>query len=202
MEAIARGLELPPAQLRWMNPVLCGTQVPAYHSLLLPMGGRQRFEVLMDTLMRMEERERLHVEQLTAGTEEVQRLADGREATYHRVRPGDQLGRIASRYGVRLSELRAWNQLKGDHIEVGELLTIYVTAAARERNEGTTGDDSADTAPTAPTKEPAFTWYTVRRGDSLYSIAKRHRGISADDLMRLNNLGPNIKAGQRIKIPR
>ena len=202
LAGIEEALGIPAAQLRWLNPVICGTHVPAYHALLLPEGGRARFEAMTDSLISHEAAEREQVATLTTGSDEVQRLPDGREATYHRVRPGDQLGRIASRYGVGLSELKAWNQLKNDHIEVGELLTVYVTTGVRERTEGTAGEDDRDVATKQGTKDPTFAWYTVKRGDSLYSIAKRHSGVNADDLMRLNNIGPNIKAGQRIKIPK
>ena len=50
-------------------------------------------------------------------------------------------------------------------------------------------------------KEGAFTWYTVRSGDSLYLIAKRHPGVSSEQLMKFNGIGADIRPGQRIKIP-
>ncbi len=45
-------------------------------------------------------------------------------------------------------------------------------------------------------------WYTVRKGDSLYAIAKRYPGVDANDLMRINGISDGIRPGQRIKIPK
>jgi membrane-bound lytic murein transglycosylase D len=81
-----------------------------------------------------------------------------------------------------------------------------VTPAKRSRFED---QEEADEKPEAqaPTpapdaaKEAAFTWYTVRSGDSLYLIAKRHPGVSSEQLMKFNGIGPDIRPGQKIKIP-
>ncbi len=50
-------------------------------------------------------------------------------------------------------------------------------------------------------KEPDHTIYTVRSGDSLYVIAKRYPGISAQTLKDYNGISDRIKPGQKIKIP-
>ena len=42
----------------------------------------------------------------------------------HIVQPGEVLGTIARRYGVRIGELRTWNDLEGDLIRVGQSLTL------------------------------------------------------------------------------
>ena len=49
-----------------------------------------------------------------------------------------------------------------------------------------------------------FTYHTVKKGESLYSIAKKYKGVSISDLQKANGLGSksNIRAGQKIKIPR
>jgi membrane-bound lytic murein transglycosylase D len=51
-------------------------------------------------------------------------------------------------------------------------------------------------------KEPTHTMYTVRSGDSLYLIAKRYPGISAQTLKDFNGISDKIKPGQKIKIPK
>jgi LysM repeat protein len=51
-------------------------------------------------------------------------------------------------------------------------------------------------------KDPGYTIYTVRPGDSLYVIAKRFPGVSAQTLKDLNGISDKIKPGQKIRIPR
>jgi len=54
--------------------------------------------------------------------------------------------------------------------------------------------------PTATTSQ-VWHWYTVRRGDTLYSIAARFN-TTVEELRRLNNLSDNtIYVGQKLKVP-
>lgn len=43
----------------------------------------------------------------------------------YKVRSGDYLGLIARRYGVTVSQIKKWNNLKSDNLKVGQRLTIY-----------------------------------------------------------------------------
>ena len=43
----------------------------------------------------------------------------------YRVRSGDYLGKIARRYGVRVSQIKRWNGLRSNNIRVGQRLTIF-----------------------------------------------------------------------------
>jgi len=43
----------------------------------------------------------------------------------HKVKSGEVLGKIASRYGVTVAQIKKWNSLKSDRINVGQKLTIY-----------------------------------------------------------------------------
>ena len=45
--------------------------------------------------------------------------------TWYRIRQGDTLGGIARKFGVRISELRRWNGLRGNNIRAGRRLKIY-----------------------------------------------------------------------------
>ena len=47
------------------------------------------------------------------------------EPVVYRVRSGDVLGTIASKYGVRVSQLKAWNDLNTSVIRVGQKLIIH-----------------------------------------------------------------------------
>ncbi len=44
--------------------------------------------------------------------------------TYHEVKPGDTLTRLASRYGVSIDDLKTWNKLEGEKILLGQKLKV------------------------------------------------------------------------------
>jgi spore coat assembly protein SafA len=86
------------------------------------------------------------------------------------VRQGDTLSGIASRFGIPLDCLRRFNpQITGDLIFPGQVLCIPPASAC---------------VPT-PTCPPGGILYTVRQGDTVFSIASRF-GITADCLLRFN----------------
>ncbi len=100
----------------------------------------------------------------------------------HHVRRGETLSTIAARYGVRISQLRNWNNLHSDRIYRGKKLIVYpgYTQIASSQNF-----DNNRTSK-----------YRVRRGDTLSEIAKKF-GVSVAQLRRWNNLKSNrIKYGQ------
>lgn len=206
-----------PIRFNALNPTFTGGFVPAGMPFLLPRSEAARFEDLAFVVLEAQSTKPRRPEPTAAAQDSVERLADGREAILYRIEEGDCLGCIADRFKVGLSEVRRWNDLKGDDIDIGNTLVLYVPPTARQQYEGTVTGTKADStlaplqvdttriAPrtTAPRKiNPEYTWYTVKSGDSLYVIAKRYTGISADDLMRYNNINASIRPGQRIKIPK
>ncbi|MEZ4755670.1 MAG: LysM peptidoglycan-binding domain-containing protein [Flavobacteriales bacterium] len=195
-DQLIRSLALDPALCAWLNPTLVGRTVPAGTTLVLPGGSCPRLQSVSDSL-HAGATQAAQAQAPAPVEDEEERTPDGRETVYHRVTAGEVLGRIAERYGVTVAELRRWNALKGDHIDVGEVLTLHVTPAVKRRLDR----NEPAPAPKHPTHDQDHSWYTVRQGDSLYNIAKRFPGISADSLMRFNGIGPDIRPGQRIRIP-
>jgi membrane-bound lytic murein transglycosylase D len=51
-----------------------------------------------------------------------------------------------------------------------------------------------------PTEKPTSKYYTVKSGDSLWSIARKYPGVTEHDLMKWNKCGENIRPGQRLVI--
>lgn len=101
------------------------------------------------------------------------------------VRRGDTLSGIAARHGVSVSALRQANGLSGSRIHPGDALTVPAAAPR-----------SASAQPTAE-----GTTYKVRRGDTLYDIARAF-GVSVSELRRANGLnGSKIYPGDVLRIP-
>jgi membrane-bound lytic murein transglycosylase D len=202
-----------PTRFAALNPTLTGGVVPAGTPFRLPRSEAARFADLAFVVLEAQSTRPRRPASEAERPDSLDRLPDGREAILYRIVEGDCIGCIADRFGVGLSELRAWNELRGDHIDVGNTLVIYVPPPERVRYESDTTAVRPDTialpkvppARRAPAQRPARSgepqWYTVKKGDSLYLIAKRYRGVSADDIMRYNGIGADIRPGQKIKIP-
>lgn len=101
------------------------------------------------------------------------------------VRSGDNLTSIAERYGVATAELKRTNKLRSNRLSIGQKLTLPMRAGtalpARQAIASSTRANSR---------------YTVRRGDSLSSIARANK-VSINDVKRWNSLkNSNLRAGQ------
>ena len=61
-------------------------------------------------------------DQLAGKPESV--AADGHTPIYHQVKPGETVFRLARKYGVQVEQVRKWNNLQDDLIEVGQKLIV------------------------------------------------------------------------------
>jgi len=110
---------------------------------------------------------------------------------YYKIKPGDSIGSIAEKYGVKVSDIRNWNNISGNKILSGSTLKIY--------SDANVNDIPDETIKTTKNVKSTDT-YTVKSGDSLYSIASKNNTTVAK-LKSLNNLTTNnIKAGQKIRL--
>ena len=122
--------------------------------------------------------------------------------TTYKVEKGDTLYSISRKYQITVAELRAANNLsENDVIKVGQKLKIpsadiSAAAALATDNKATTTSSSATLSATTKTKE-----YTVVKGDTMYSIAKKN-GMTLAEFMAMNGLDNSsvIKVGQKLKI--
>jgi LysM repeat protein len=125
------------------------------------------------------------------------------------VRRGDTLSGIAKHHGVTVVQLRSANGMKGDMLQVGQKLQIPGNAGSTDSAPATA--TVASLAPSeatpiavaaAPAQVAAVTEVThkVRRGDTLWRIAKRY-GTNVNALRSHNGLGSDVlQVGQTLKI--
>ena len=99
----------------------------------------------------------------------------------HIVEKGDTLYSLSKKYGVSVDDLRSANAISGSDLYAGQKLIIPA-----KKND----------------KRVTYESYTVKAGDTLYSIAKRSE-ITVDELRRLNSLDSSavLKIGQNLKVP-
>ena len=113
----------------------------------------------------------------------------GNTYTYHKVRTGETLGTIASRYGSTVSTIQRLNGLRSTKIYVGQRLKV--------KKGKTTATTTTTTTKPATSKK----YYSVRSGDTFGRIAQRHR-LSQSQLKRLNpriNIS-KLRIGQKIRV--
>lgn len=151
---------------------------------------------------------------------------------YHTVKRGESLGKIAAKYHTSVSNLKSWNHLRSTNLRVGQKLIVKkgTTVKVPNPNAKTAAQDSTkiiaqnsttDSAtakcdtigspvPVKPQPEikpvqqqVSYTSYTIQRGDTLSSIARRY-GTTADYLADYNNLSNKnaLQVGQKLKIPK
>lgn len=93
------------------------------------------------------------------------------------VQKGDSLWKISQRYKVPVNDITAFNNLSNINLKIGDELRIPITNMEAEVT------------------------YTVKRGDTLWSIAKDFE-VSVDDIKNVNNLTTNLlTVGQNLIIP-
>ncbi|MDP5198359.1 LysM peptidoglycan-binding domain-containing protein [Flavobacterium sp. DG2-3] len=206
---IADLLDMPQSQIKLLNPSYKREVVPFYqgeqHFIRLPKDKVATFVsneeqiyayVNYDTNFRSTS-SRLAVKY--APKAKVAKPAVAKPATidngdfeFYKVRKGDNLGAIAAKYDVSISEIKKWNNLKTNAVAIGRSLkiksdepsTIKANAAIDKKEEAIASADDKD-KPTAVDMD-----YVVVAGDNLGSIAKKF-GTTIAELKELNNLTSN-----------
>ena len=108
-----------------------------------------------------------------------------KKQTTYTVKSGDNLTDIASKFNISVSDLKDWNGLKSDVIVAGQVLKLYA---------------SKNTKKTTTKKTTKTAYHTVRKGDTLSSIADKYN-VSISNLKKWNKLkSSDIIIGQKLKV--
>lgn len=92
--------------------------------------------------------------------------------------------------------------------QAGKAAPVNQVATTRSEEEHKPQTTASSTAAdnrqlaSASSIEGDYEYYTVKKGDNLWTIARKYPGISNNDLMRLNNITDvkSLRAGQKLKI--
>ncbi|WP_028891535.1 lytic transglycosylase domain-containing protein [Tenacibaculum sp. 47A_GOM-205m] len=111
----------------------------------------------------------------------------------YKVRSGDYLGKIANKFGVRVSDIKRWNGLRTHHLKIGQRLSIYPKRMAIPK------EVSKKKVETPKGKHEV---YVVKDGDSLWTISKKYPAVSIEEIKKWNNIwsAKSLKPGMKLKI--
>lgn len=97
----------------------------------------------------------------------------------HTVKSGENLSVIAKKYKCTVTELKKWNNLKSNTLQIGQKLKVYPPSES----------------------SGATVIHTVKSGDNLWDISRKY-GVTVEQIRSLNGLSSKavLKIGQKLKI--
>ncbi len=122
---------------------------------------------------------------------------NGKIKIIHEVAKGEYFHKIAIKYNCTIDDIKIWNSLPTNDLNVGQKLDVWITpqmagVIEEERTRPKQQRDSTD----------RFIYYTVQNGDTVWSIAEKFNCRSISELKEENNINDekDLKAGKKLKI--
>ncbi|HSH64416.1 MAG TPA: LysM peptidoglycan-binding domain-containing protein, partial [Bacteroidia bacterium] len=207
---IASVLDIPEEELHYLNPTYRKSVIPYSENgkniLTLPSDKIGSFITNEERIYNF------YTSNTPASSEEI--LASQPQLlTVHKVRNGEYLSTIAKKYKCTVSELKQWNNLKGNSIAAGRRLKIYTSSSDKETKGITAKAESVDEKKESSQKESPektvnpvkqseqYKYYTIQKGDTLYKIAQRQQ-TTIEEIKRLNNISTKytLMPGKKLKV--
>ena len=191
---VAKLLEIDEEEIERLNPIYKKSYIPIgvnrLYCITLPIDEIGNLVTLEDSLYELEYEMFVKVNQpeIKPTTSPNTTPTTNTSYDYHKVKSGETLGTIASRYGTTVREVQRINGLSSTKIYVGQRLKVKVGGTATPTT-------------TKPQSTAAKKYYTVRSGDTFGRIAQRHK-LSISQLKRLNpsiNIS-RLSVGQKIRV--
>ena len=191
LEQVAQIADLDLAELEFLNPSYKLGIIPVVkdedYTLRLPVDVVGKFVNNEEAIYAYAEAE------FNKREKPLPQLFEQSKGTRYRVKSGDYLGKIANRYGVSVSQLKRWNGLRSNKLKIGQRLTIH------PRKTPSKSSVKATTPVTVTNGNSKI--YTVRSGDSLWSISQKFPGVSVQNIKNWNDIsGTKLKPGMKLKI--
>lgn len=111
-----------------------------------------------------------------------------REKIKHKVVKGESVYSISNKYGVSVSQLKMWNDMRRNKVKIGWNMTVYLPKEYKKPSSKNAEDNEE------------YTIYKVKAGETLWEIAKRYN-MTVTKLQELNDIeGKGISIGQKLKV--
>jgi len=196
-EKIASEVDLPIETLEKLNPVYRRNFIPNMSqpaTLILPKG---KVVTFLKQEKQIFESKPVATTLLDSADKDPQ--DQGKKKLVHIVKRGEYFHKIAMKYDCTIEQIRRWNELPDNNLQVGQKLNIWVDPHYIERikQERMRMEKQA----TADTNKRVV-FYTVQKGDTIWKIANKFNCESIADLIRANDIEDenDLKPGKQLKI--
>jgi membrane-bound lytic murein transglycosylase D len=224
LEQISKVMAMPLDELRSLNPQYRRDVIPGQskqYALRLPFDQVTRYIELEDSIMRYHDSVYFNAAAMAKAPEYNTYIPGPPKGNYSKlvytVKSGDNLGYISNWYNTSVTNIKDWNGIYRNHIRSGQKLAIYVpkgketkyqnintmSFAEKQASIGKTSVQSTNfNQNSSILSEGEYELYIVRRGDTLWEIAKQFPGVSDSDIMQWNGLSEasKLSVGQQLKI--
>lgn len=117
-----------------------------------------------------------------------------RDILHHKVKPGENLTKIAELYGVSSEDISKWNNLNSSVVKAGQQLVINQSVKGQDQHHASKGDLPADKEATNPI------YHKVKKGETLGKIAELY-SVTQKDIKEWNQMNSSVvKVGQRLLV--
>jgi membrane-bound lytic murein transglycosylase D len=190
LDALCTNLNLSKEDFQKLNPALKKNIVPdnLNYAIRIPS---DKIEMLTLNRASIMDSCKMKAEEITIAMKAPDNISAGQKKIIYVVKRGDVLGKIADRNHVSLTNLKRWNNIKGNTIRSGQRLVIY-------KNGGASSVTTKNLAHASTAKTMPHVHY-VQPGDTLWTISRKYNGISVEKIKKLNHLkGNEIKPGMKL----
>ena len=219
IEQISKVMGINLNELKSLNSTFHCEVIDGRHTAVtfkLPTGSKDDFARLHDSIVKYNDT--IYFPPPKPPVEPKNYVVEGNgEKIIYTIQSGDYLGKIAQKFGVKVSDIQAWNGLSNTNITAGKTLVIWTgkkpsasSQTSQPKASSTTTKPATQSSSSNSTSTAAFNakdytlveTYTVKSGDNPYNIAKRYSWATADEILKWNNIADpsKLQIGQKLKI--
>jgi membrane-bound lytic murein transglycosylase D len=197
LEKIAQYSNCSVDDIKFLNPGLNSNVIPAWdddpYLLKLPSGLMPMYDSMKDSMV---------LSSIDIEPQYWYNFTRGGGGNVHVVRRGENIYTIATKYHVSATSIKRWNHLHSLAVRPGQRLKLdsgvraYASSKSHKKSKGSKYNA------VSKYNSNKVVYYKVRSGDTLYSIARRYKGITVSDIKASN--APvktnGLKRGTTLKI--